>query len=112
MPFTSVIKNDIAIEIVNLKFASKNESVMFKEKLLDHLRNNYNKIVIDLSSCELIDTTFLSAIISVFKEMHKSNGRISLVVVHTEVQSLIDITGMHELFLIFGSREEAIKALN
>ncbi|MDP4115088.1 MAG: STAS domain-containing protein [Bacteroidota bacterium] len=109
--FSTQLQNDVAVFIVNLKSASKDESDAFKHLLQENIDKGFIKLVIDLSKCNKIDSTFLSSMVLALQQVNSKSGRINLVVAKSEVQSLIDKTGMNELFLIFANRKAAIQNL-
>lgn len=108
MRFSSEFINDVAIEKIKLGKATKKEAEEFRKILDSHIENGYKKLVIDLTECDFIDSTFLSVLVWALKEVSKDGGQIILVGYHDEVESLIDVTGMNKVFKSFDSVKTAI----
>ncbi len=53
--------NDVIVEVVDLTRATLSEADEFKQRLTENIENGYKKIVVDLSDCEFIDSTFLGS---------------------------------------------------
>ena len=104
-------KNGIVIEKVNLVRATLNEAYELKNNLLEDSLD-YKKIIIDLSFCDYIDSTFLGAIIFSYKRIKESDGIIVLVIGDTSLANSIIFREITSIFLIFNSVEEAITELN
>ncbi|HZW39859.1 MAG TPA: STAS domain-containing protein [Ignavibacteriaceae bacterium] len=100
MNFKAELKDKILTQSVLLTRATKKESEEFKEILLTKIKEGNTYLVIDLTLCEFIDSTFLSALISGLKEVKKQNGIIKILAKHQEVLSLLDKTGMGKVFEI------------
>lgn len=109
--FSTQLQNDVAVFVVNLKNATKDETEDFKKLLQENIDKGFIKLVIDLSKCSKVDPTFLSSMVLALQKINSKSGKINLVVAKSEVQSLIDKTGMNELFLIFANRKAAIADL-
>lgn len=101
---------DIVVVKVNLSRATFREAEEFKRKIAEELKNGFIKIIVDLSECNFIDSTFLSTMVSVLKNVSKKEGSLKLIGVHAEVQSLLELTGTAKIFEIYQSKKEAIKS--
>ncbi|RPI73389.1 MAG: anti-sigma factor antagonist [Ignavibacteriales bacterium] len=62
----------------------------------------------DLSQCEFIDSTFISVLVTALKTINKKNGSLKIIAAHSNVQSVLDLTGMVKVFQIYKTREEAL----
>jgi anti-anti-sigma factor len=107
--FSRDIVGDVLIESVNFSRATFKEAGMFKDRLVyDILRNNL-KIVIDLSQCEYIDSTFLGALVVVLKKMTERGGEIKYVIPQPSALYLFKITGLYGVLNLYKSKEEALQ---
>ncbi|QKJ98905.1 MAG: STAS domain-containing protein [Ignavibacteriota bacterium] len=72
--------NDIIIQVVNLSRATYKEANVLK-KNLDELisAHKQQKIIVDISRCEFIDSTFLGVLVLALKSSAKINGDIRIV---------------------------------
>lgn len=110
MKFTNESINDqatlIKIEGARLDAAS---SVEFKNYFNDTVSDKNQKVIIDLSDVNFMDSSGLGVLISSLKSM-ESKGGISLVGAHSNVKSLMTLTRMDRLFPQFSSIDEAVTA--
>ena len=110
MIFTSEEKNNIIIETVNLKRATNLDAEKFKLHLLNSLKNNSKKFIIDLSECEYMDSSFLGSIILMYKKISESEGELKLVVLHQELKILLEITSINKFVDVYETKAAAIKS--
>jgi len=82
-------------------------AVDFKSKLNEIIQNGGEKIVIDLSSLEFIDSSGLGAMVSVFKKKGMS-GKVKLCGVKNGVRSILELTRLDKVFPIYHSVKEAV----
>ncbi len=108
MNIVQEIEGDVVIQRVNLKRATFNEADDLKNNLEQDFSDGMKKIVVDLSKCTYMDSTFLGALIQSLKTFAKSGGKIRLAGVQSEVEVLLNITGMHRVFSMFKTKEEAV----
>ena len=90
---------------VNLLRATANESNILKRYLSNLSLSVTNSIIFDLSSCNFVDSTFLSCIISFKKE---NSANIKLVVSDERQLTIFRITKLDSLFSIYSNLESAI----
>jgi anti-anti-sigma factor len=105
------LENGIVIEKVNLVRATLNEAFVLKNNLLED-GLDYKKIVVDLSLCDYIDSTFLGAIIYSYRRIKESDGIIVLVIGDTSLANSFIFREITSIFLIFSSVKEAITELS
>lgn len=100
--------NDVIVEVVDLTRATLNEADDFKQRLTENIENGYKKIVVDLSDCEFIDSTFLGALVISLKKVTSLGGDLRLVGFQPAVQSMFELTRMYRVFETFNTKEDAI----
>jgi anti-anti-sigma factor len=110
MDFEKEFHNDVLIERVNLTRATFKEAEEFKSQLVMDIQEGWQKIVVDLSECEFIDSTFLGALVVTLKKVTAAGGDIRLIGFHSAVNSMFELTRMYRVFDSFRSREEAIES--
>ena len=108
--FETLLVSDLAIEIVHLSRATYKEASKLKKKLDDLINSNQKKIIVDISQCEFIDSTFLGALVLALKSSAKIGGDVRLVKPHEIVKTLMDKAGTLNVFNLYDSVEEAIKS--
>ena len=101
------ISNGIVIEKVNLIRATLNEAFDMKDNLTED-GLDYNKIIVDLSSCDYIDSTFLGALVYSYKKIKENNGIMVLVISDTLLSKSFLYREISSIFLVFNSIREAL----
>jgi anti-anti-sigma factor len=108
--FETLFVNDLVIEIVNLSRATYKEAGQLKKSLDEQIQNKQKKIIVDLSQCEFIDSTFLGVLVLSLKSSAKIGGDIRLVKPDEVVKTLMEKAGTLNVFNLYNSMEEAIKS--
>jgi len=104
------VNEDIIIEKVNLVRATMNEAQQIKDNLIEDMLE-YKKIIVDLSSCEYIDSTFLGALVYAYRQIKSENGSISLVVSDTFMIRTFMFRDIEKIFKVHNSLQRAIDEL-
>ena len=99
--------NENIILKVNLLRATANEANYLKKYFDEIPIHNEKSVIIDLSKCNFIDSTFLSSII-IFNK--KTNTEIKLVVSDSRQLTIFKITKLDLLFNIYSSLDQALTA--
>lgn len=82
-------------------------AIDFKSKLNEIVQNGGEKIVIDLSRLEFIDSSGLGAMVSVLKKTGMP-GKVILCGVKDGVRSILELTRLNKVFPIYHSVKEAV----
>lgn len=101
---------DVVVEIVNLTRATYKEAIELKKILNNDLENKIRKIIVDLSQCEFIDSTFLGVLVLSLKESAKINGDIRLVRPNSITKTLMEKAGALNVFNCYDSLNDAIQS--
>ncbi len=112
MNFSKEINGDVIIETVNITRATAQYSEEFRRILKEDIDNGWRSIVVDLSKCEFVDSTFLSSLVSALKVLSGVNGHLKVVSLSSEVQSLLELTGTSKVLEILPDKEAAIKSFS
>jgi len=108
--FETLFVNDLAIEIVNLSRATYKEASQLKKNLDDLIKDKHKKIIVDISQCEFIDSTFLGVLVLSLKSSAKIGGDIRLVKPAEVVKTLMEKAGTLNVFNLYESVDEAIQS--
>jgi anti-anti-sigma factor len=111
MNFEKTTEKDITVLTVKLKRATMTEAVEFKSLLLNEIQSDKTRIIVDMSECEFIDSTFLGVLVTSLKKLTGSAGDIVLVGFKNTAQSIIDITGTSKIFRIYPTVKQAVSGL-
>ncbi len=112
MEFTKEIIEDVVIEKVGLIRATLKEAEGFKETLTEDIQSGWRKIVVDLSQCEFIDSTFLGALVVSLKKVTVLGGDLRLVGFQPSVHSMFELTRMYRVFEAYKTIDEAVSSFN
>lgn len=112
MEFTRETQGEIFVITVNLFRATLKEADNFKQTLVSEIDQGWKKIVVDLSYCEFIDSTFLGALVVSLKKVTSTGGDLRLVGFQPSVHSMFELTRMYRVFESFKTQEEAIKSFS
>ncbi len=112
MNFSEEEVKGILVKYVHLTRATKDHAEQFKKFLMKDIEENYNKIIIDLNECEFIDSTFISSLVTGLKAVNQKGGSLKIVANHSEVQSVLELTGMVKVFEIYKDVKEALESFN
>jgi anti-anti-sigma factor len=110
MDFIQDKHDDILVEVVNLTRATLKEAEEFKAILTNDINTGWRKIIVDLSECEFIDSTFLGALVVSLKKVTGLGGDLRLVGFQPAVHSMFELTRMYRVFESFKTKEEALKS--
>ncbi len=112
MEFTKEVKGDVVIEKVELIRATMKEAEGFKEALTEEIQSGWRKIVVDLSHCEFIDSTFLGALVVSLKKVTVLGGDLRLVGFQPAVHSMFELTRMYRVFEAYKTIDEAVSSFS
>ncbi len=110
MDFVREKYGDIIVEVVNLSRATLKEAEEFKQTLTQDIEMGVRKIVVDLTECEFIDSTFLGALVVSLKKITGLGGDLRLVGFQPAVHSMFELTRMYRVFEAFKTKEEALSS--
>jgi anti-anti-sigma factor len=110
MDFTREKYGDVFVEVVNLTRATLKEAEEFKQTLVQDIEMGARKLVVDISECEFIDSTFLGALVVSLKKVTGMGGDIRLVGFQPAVDSMFELTRMYRVFESFKTKNEAIQS--
>ena len=110
MDFIKETFEEIVVEVVNLSRATLKEAEEFKKILTQEIELGSRKMVVDLSECEFIDSTFLGALVVSLKKITSLGGDLKLVGFQPAVHSMFELTRMYRVFKAYPSKLEAIQS--
>lgn len=110
--FTREYIGDVLIEKVNFSRATFKEANIFKDRLVFDILKGDMKLIIDLSDCEYIDSTFLGALVVVLKKMTERGGEIKYVIPKPSALYLFKITGLYGVLNLYRNKAEAIESFS
>jgi anti-anti-sigma factor len=110
MDFSQEKHGAVIVEVVNLTRATMKEAEDFKEVILRDIELGWRKIVVDLTECEFIDSTFLGVLVISLKRITGLGGDLRLVGFQSPVESMFQLTRLARVFEAFKTKDLAIKS--
>jgi len=107
--FKKYNENEIRIIKVNLSRATMNEAQEIKENLIEDL-SDHKMIVVDLSDCQYVDSTFIGALVYSLKRYKETSGDIKLVISDSLVNDTFILSDIERVFSVYHSIQDAISA--
>jgi len=109
--FKKQVSGDVLIEKINLQRVSHKEANIMKSRIFeDNLLNN-KKIIIDISKCDFIDSSFLGALVDSLKRIIKTGGDIKIVIASSSfAERIVNNSGILAVFEIYTSVKDAINS--
>ncbi len=95
---------------LKLKKATILEALEFKSELDEEILKGNHNIIIDLGSCEFLDSTFIGVLVVTWKKLKTVGGKLKLVKPGNFTKSVFYLTGTIELFETYESLEEALSS--
>ena len=82
-----------------------------RRDLLEMVALGHHYLVLDLGETTFVDSSGLSVLVSALMATNKVNGKVALLNPTNGVRALIELTRMHEVFVIFADQQAAIEQL-
>ncbi len=95
---------------INLKKATILEALEFKSELDDEILSGKHNIIIDMGTCEFLDSTFIGVLVVTWKKLKALGGKLKLVKPGYFTKSVFHLTGTIELFETYESVDEALSS--
>ena len=108
--FNKLYVDDITVISVNLIRATLLESQVLKKIIDDEIANGNIKLVVDISQCAFIDSTFLGTLVLSLRNIADKSGELKLVEPASSRNLLL--TNTFTLFNLYKTQEEAIKSFS
>ena len=105
-------KNQALVIEVDLFRASSAEAVRFRNILDKEIASGYNNIVIDLTKCSFIDSTFIGALIVTKKKLELSYGQLRLIITNKIIQNAAHLARTISVFDSYHSIHDALSKDN
>lgn len=83
----------------------------FEDKIMAEIDSGDRRFVIDLSQLEYVSSSGLRVFLLAAKRLHSAGGKIVLCSLKEHVRQVFDFAGFSSILSLYGSRDEALKAL-
>ena len=102
--------NGVFVIAVNLIRSTLNEAIAFRKMVEEEISSGHTKLVIDISKCDYIDSTFFGGIIWALAELSDKGKKLKVVKQAISKEDIFTITNTLSVFDLYKTREEAIKS--
>ena len=99
---------DIHIVNINLTRVTMDVASALKELMDEIINAEQNKLIVNLTQCEFIDSSILGVLVNSIKKATKVGGDLRLVGLQPEVHQMMELTRMYRIFSSHLTLEEAI----
>jgi anti-sigma B factor antagonist len=86
------------------------ESSSIREKVNEVLAKGLNKIILDLSEVDYIDSTGLGSMVICYTTIKKAGGQLKLVNLNKRNIELLLLTKLHTIFEVFSDERDAVNS--
>lgn len=98
----------VRVEVPRLVYATLDS---FVDQVGAHLEADRPAVVFDLAPVNYLDSAAIGCLMDLYRRASAKQGRIALAGVMDRVERMLRMTGAHEFIPIYGSADEAVRAL-
>lgn len=106
--FNREFRDDVLILRVTLNKTTLQDALRFQDYLESDIILEYEKIVVDLSACEVVDATFLGVLVIASKKISEYGGRMKLVL----PPQVFIYSGVKRIFHTYLSSSDAVTSFS
>ncbi len=111
LDFEKEYSGDIVVITVNISRATVKEAHDFRKFIDDEIKKKKLKIIIDLSPCDFIDSTFIGVLVVTLKKLADIGGELRIIEPPSIAHTILTVTGTLNIFNIHKTKSEAIMSL-
>jgi len=108
--FEIIYVDGVFVIEVNLIRLTINEAIAFRRIVVEEINSGHTKLVIDLSNCDYIDSTFFGAIVLASKMLIDLGCKLKVVEPTIVGEYIFTDTDYRKVFDKYKTREEAFKS--
>lgn len=103
--------DDIAVVKVDILIATHRDAKPLWNELESRLMFKWKKLILDLSPCNYIDSTFIGMVVKIFRKVSEKNGQMALVFPKINMMESFSVLGITKIVPNFNCLEEALDSL-
>ncbi|MGB5288327.1 MAG: STAS domain-containing protein [Ignavibacteriaceae bacterium] len=103
--------DDIAIVKIDILIATHRDAKPLWDELESRLIFKWKKLIIDLSPCNYIDSTFIGMIVKIFRKVSETNGQMALVFPKINTVESFNVLGITKIVKSYNTLPEALNSL-
>jgi anti-anti-sigma factor len=108
--FEKIYIDGVYVIAVNISRSTIKEAYEFRKVIEEEISSGHTNLVIDLSKCDNIDSTFFGGIIWAYGKLSNIGKKLKIVKYDNPKEDIFMTTKTFELFDLFETREDAIKS--
>jgi anti-anti-sigma factor len=108
--FEKIFVDGVLVIAVNLTRSTLNEAAAFRKFVEEVINAGHSKLVIDLSRCDFIDSTFFGALIIVLKMIKGKGYKLKVVEPANTGEDIFTTRNFRRLFDFHKTRADAVKS--
>ena len=109
---TKEIRAEVIIYKVNLLKACVNEADDLRSLLDKQITIGHSKIVVDLSECSYLDSTFIGILVVTHKKLLAKGGKLIIINPLDPAKRLFHLSGISKVLNTFEATEDAVRSFN
>lgn len=82
----------------------------FETELTRVISNGAERVVVDLTQTTFIDSTALGVLLGALEGLRTQDGKLAVVSADEAILRVFEVTGLHRIFELHGSRAEALRS--
>jgi len=107
--FEKIFVDDVFVIGVNLTRSTVIEAKEFRKIIEEEISYGHKRLIIDLSKCEIIDSTFFGVVILALQKIIDIGGKLKVVGLVNPKEDIFTTTNTLRLFDLYKTREDALK---
>jgi len=108
--FEKIFADGVFVIAVNLTHSTIIEANEFRKTIEEEINSDHTNLVIDLSKCDYIDSTFFGGIIWALSVLSDKGKKLKVVKQAISKEDIFTITNTLSVFDLYKTREDAIKS--
>lgn len=108
--FEKIYENGIYIIVVNLSRSTIRDAYEFRKVLEEEINAGHTDLIIDLSKCDHLDSTFFGGLIWTLNKMLDVGKKLKIVKPCNPKEDIFQTTNTISLFDIYKTKEEALRS--
>jgi anti-sigma B factor antagonist/stage II sporulation protein AA (anti-sigma F factor antagonist) len=105
------IIDEIVVVKVDILIATHRDAKPLWDEFESKLLFNRKKVVIDLSFCNNVDSTFLGMLVKILRKLNERGGQLALVFPKLVKQELFIVTGINKIIPCYNTLAESLRGM-
>lgn len=108
--FEKIYRDGVYIIAANVSRSTIRESYEFRKLIEEEINSGHTDLVIDLSNCDYVDSTFFGGIIWALGKLSDAGKKLKIVKPGNPKEDIFVTTKTLDLFDLYRTRQDAIKS--